>query len=93
MDNIRLEGTAYQYVTFPSGEALGGNLNIRRSKHTIKSPQRYDPGFRADREWKSDNLASIVYMIKYEDFNSNVDTNDILSLMDELYSEEYMYDP
>ena len=56
---------------------------MRRSERIRNSPQRYNPGFGAAREWKNDAVASIVYMIQYEDFNSNVDTDDILSLLAE----------
>ena len=78
MDNVCPKGDENQYVTSPSGEALGRNFNVRRSKHIRNSPQRYNPGFRDAREWKNDAVASIVYMIQYMDFDSNVDTDDIL---------------
>ena len=83
MYNVCPERTEYQYVTSPSGEALGRNVNVRRSKIIINSPQRYNPGFGDAREWKNDAVASIVYMIQYMDFDSNVDTDDILLLLDE----------
>ena len=83
MDNGCPEGTEDQYVTSPSGEALGRNVNVRRSKRIINSPQRYNPGFGAAREWKNDAVASIVYMIQDRDLYSNVDTDDILSLLAE----------
>ena len=41
MDNVRPEGTEDQYVTSPSGEALGRNVHVRRSELIINSPQRY----------------------------------------------------
>ena len=44
MDKGRPEGTEYQPVTSTSGEALETNFRVVRSKHTIKYPQRYDPG-------------------------------------------------
>ena len=50
MENVYPEGTEYQYVTYPSGEALGRNFNVRRSVRIRKSPQRYNPDFGADRE-------------------------------------------
>ena len=83
MDNLCPEGTEDQYVTSPSGEALGRNFNVRRSKRIRNSPQRYDPGFGAARERKKDAVASIVYMIQDRDLNSNVVTDDILSLLAE----------
>ena len=56
---------------------------MRRSKRIIKYPQRYDPGCRGAREWKNDAVAIIVYMIQDGDLNTNVDTDDILILLDE----------
>ena len=43
-------GTEEQYVTSPSGESLGSNIHMRRSKRIRKSPQRYDPVFGVARE-------------------------------------------
>ena len=83
MDNVCPDGNENQYVTSPSGEALGRNVNVRRSKRIRNSPQRCNPGFGAAREWKNDDVASIVYMIQYRDFDSNVDTDQILSLLAE----------
>ena len=59
---------------------------MRRSERIRKSPQRYNPGFGAAREWKNAAVASIVYMIQYRDLNSNVYTDDILSLLAEWYT-------
>ena len=81
MDNVCPDENENQYVTSPSGEALGRNVNVRRYKRIRKSPQRYNPDFGAAREWKNDAVASIVYMIQDRDFDSNVDTDDILSLL------------
>ena len=64
MENVCPDGTNDQYVTSPSGEALGRNVNVRRSKCIINSPQQYNPGFGAVREWNNDAVASIVYMIQ-----------------------------
>ena len=83
MYNVCPEGTEYQYVTSPSGESLGRNGNVRRSKRVRNSPQRYNPVFGAARNWKNDAVASIVCMIQDRDLNSNVDTYDILSLLAE----------
>ena len=90
MDHVCPEGTEYQYVTSPGGEALGINVHVSRSKRIRNSPQRYNPGFGAAREWKNDVVASIVYMIQYRDLNSYVDTDDILSLMDDWDAEDCM---
>ena len=46
-----------------------------------KYPHQYDPGFGTAREWKNSDVASILYMIKYGDINSNIDTDDILLLL------------
>ena len=83
MDNVCPYGNKNQYVTSPSGEALGRNVNVRRSERIRNSPQRYNPGFGVAREWKNDAVASIVYMIQNRDIDSNVDTDDILSLLSE----------
>ena len=93
MENVCLEGTEDQYFTSPNGEALIRNVHVRRSERIRNSPQRYNPGFGADREWKNDAVASIVYMIQDRDFNGNVDTDDILSLMAEWYAEDCMDTP
>ena len=66
---------------------------MRRSERIRNSPQRYNPGFGAAREWKNDNVASIVYMIQDRDFDSNVDTDDILSLLDEWDAADCMDTP
>ena len=81
MDNVCPDGNENQYITSPSGEALGSNFHMSRSERIRNSPQRYNPGFGAAREWKNDAVASIVYMIQDRDLNSNVDTDDILSLL------------
>ena len=90
MDNVFPDGNENQYVTSTSGEALGRNVNVRRSERIRNSPQRYNPGFGATREWKNDTVASIVYMIKDRYFDSNVDTYDILSLLAEWEAEYFM---
>ena len=66
---------------------------MRRSKRIRNSPQRYNPRFGAARKWKNDDVASIVYMIQDRDFNSNVDIDDILSLLAELDAEYCMDTP
>ena len=83
MDNVCPEGNENQYVTSPSGEALGRNVNVRRSERIRNFPLRFNPGFGAAREWKNDAVVSIVYMIQDKGFDSNVDTDDILSLLAE----------
>ena len=93
MNNVRPKGTEDQSITSPSGEYLVRNVHVRRSERIINSPQRYNPGFGAAREWKNDTVASIVYMIQDRDLNSNVDTDNILLLLDELYAEDYIDKP
>ena len=90
MENVRPEGTEGQPVTSPSGEALGRNVYVRRSKCIRKSPQWYGTGFGSTRECKSDTVASIVYMIQYGNLNRNVDMDDILFLLAEWDSEDCM---
>ena len=93
MENVCPDGNENQYVTSPCGEALGRNVNVRRSECISNSPQRYNPGFGAAREWKNDAVASIVYMIQDRDLYSNVDTDDILPLLADLDAEDCMYTP
>ena len=93
MDNVNPEGTKAQYVTSPSGEALGRNLHVRRSERIIKYPQRYNPVFGTDREWNNDDVASIVYIIQDGDLNRNVDMDDILLLLVEWDAEDCMDTP
>ena len=81
MENVRPEGTEGQSFTSPSGEALEINVHVRRYKCIGNSPQRYNLEFGAAREWRNDDVASIVYMIQDGGFNINVDTDDILSLL------------
>ena len=68
-------------------------LPISRRVKCRNSPQRYNPGFGAAREWKNDVVASIVYMIQDRDFDSNVDTDNILSLLAEWDAEDCMDTP
>ena len=93
MDNMCPYRNENQYVTFPSGEALGRNVNVRRSERIRNSPQRYNPIFGASREWKNNDVASIVYMIQDRDFDINVDTDDILLLLAEWDAEDCMDTP
>ena len=93
MDNVRPGGTEDQYVTSPSGEALGRNFHVRPSKCFIKASQRYNPVFGSAKERKNDAVASILYMIQGVDLNSNVYTDDILSLMAEWDAEDCMDTP
>ena len=83
MDNVCPDGNENQYITSPSGEFWGRNVNVRHSERIRNFPQRYNPGFGAAREWKNDAVACIVYMIQERDFYSNIDTDDILSLLAE----------
>ena len=93
MDNVCPEGNEDQYVTSPRVEALGSNVHLRRSKRIRNSPQRYNPGFGAAREWKNDAVASIVYMIQDSYLNINVDTDDVLSLLADWDAEDFMDTP
>ena len=90
---MRPKGTEDQYVTSPNGEFLGRNVHVRRSERIRNSPQRYNPGFGAAREWNNNAVASIVYMIQDRDPNSHVDTDDILSLLAEWDAEDCMDTP
>ena len=63
---------------------------MRRSKLIRNSPQWYNQGFGAAREWNNNDVASIVYIIQDRDLNSNVDTDDILSLLAKWDAEDCM---
>ena len=93
MDNMCPDGNENQYVTSPSGEALGRNVNVRRSERIRNYPQRYNPRFGAAREWNNNDVASTVYMIQDRDYDSNIDTDDILSLLAEWDKEVCMDTP
>ena len=93
MYNVRPDGTEDQYITYPRGESLGRNVHVRRSERMIKSSQQYEPGFGAAREWKNDDVSSIVYMIQGGDLNGNVDTDEILLLLAEWDVEDCMDAP
>ena len=54
-------------------------------------PQRFNPKFGAATEWKNNAVASIVNMIQYGYFDSNVDTDYILSLLAEWDAERESY--
>ena len=49
MDNVCTDGNENQYVTSPSGEALGRNVNVRLSERIRNLPQQYHRGFGAAR--------------------------------------------
>ena len=66
---------------------------MRCSERIRNSPQRYKPGFGADREWKNDAIASIICMIQDRSINSNVDKDDILLLLAEWDAEDFMDTP
>ena len=70
-----------------------GDAHVRRTECIRKSPWRYDPGFGASREWNNESVASIIYMIQDGDINSNVNMDDILSLMSEWDAEYFMDAP
>ena len=93
MENVRPEGTEYQYVTSPSGETLERNNHVRRSERIRKSTHRYEPVFGAAIEWKNYAVTSIVYMIEDGYLNSNVDTEYILSFLYEWYAEYFIDAP
>ena len=48
-DNVCSDENENQYVTSPSSEALGRNVNVRRSKRIRNSPQQYNLVFGAAR--------------------------------------------
>ena len=93
MYNVRIEGTKYQSVTYPSWGAFSRNVHVRSSKHIIKSPKQYNPGFGAKIEWTSDTVTSLVYMIQYGYYDKNLDMDDILTFLVNCCAEYCMYVP
>ena len=93
MDNVCPDVDENQFVTSPSKEALGRNVNVKRSERIRNYPQRYNPGFGAAREWKNEAVARIVYMIQDRDFYGNVNTDNILSLLADRDAEDCMDTP
>ena len=91
MVNQRPEGTEYQSGTSPSGEYLGRNFHVRRSKCIRKYPQQYDPGFGSARECNNDSVESIFNMTQDRGLNRSIDTYDILPLLYE-WDAEYCMD-
>ena len=63
---------------------------VRLLKCIRKYPQWFDPGFWYEREWKSLSVVSLVYIIRYYDYDSNLDTDEIRSLIADCYAEYYM---
>ena len=66
---------------------------MRSSNRIRKYPQRYDPGFGASRDWENGSVTSLVYMICDGVYDTNVDTNNILYLLAEWYSEYFIDTP
>ena len=84
MENLRPEGIEYEYVTSPSEEDLVRNVYVRLSNPIRKSPQRYDPGFGAGKEWNIDAFSRSLYIICDGYCNINVDKDKVLPLLTEL---------
>ena len=78
MDNGCLEINEVQYVTSPSGESFGSNVQMRHLKHIRKSLQRYEPVCSYKREWKSDCVASLVCIIQSGDYYVAIDRDAII---------------
>ena len=66
---------------------------MRRYERIRNSPRWYNSGFGTAREWKNESVANIVYMTQDRDFDNNVDTDDILSLLAEWDAEDCMDTP
>ena len=66
---------------------------MRHSKRIRKSPQPYEPGVEATKQWKNDDVAIIFYMIQDWYLNSNVYTDEILSLLSEWDAKYFMNAP
>ena len=60
------------------------------SERIRKYSQRYEPGFGAAIQWSSGYVENLFYMICDEDYNINVDTEEILLLLSDLYEKYCM---
>ena len=49
--------------------------------------QCFDTVVGAEREWNSDDDSNLVYMLRYEYSDNNVDTDEILCLLSDWYAE------
>ena len=55
-----------------------------------KLPHCFRPGFGFTREWKSDTVVILFYMIQYGVHDRKLDIDQILYLMADWYAEDYM---
>ena len=93
MDNGCSEGTQERSVTSPKGEALGRDVHTRHSECNKEKPQRFDPGSGDAREWNNDTVAILVLIIQSRYYVSNIDIDEIISLLDDLGAKYCMYNP
>ena len=52
---------------------MGRYVYVRRYKCNIKIPQKSDPVLGDTREWKSDYVDTLLFMIRYGGHDRNVD--------------------
>ena len=70
MENECSEGTEEQYFKYPSEESLVRDVHVRHSNSIRKYAQHLDPGYGVTIECKSENVASLVGIIHYGNYDS-----------------------
>ena len=70
MENERYEGTEEQYFKSPSEESLVRDFHVRNYNHIRKYPQQFDTGCGVTRDCRSDDVASLVGIIHYGNYDS-----------------------
>ena len=92
VDNLSPEGTKDQSARSPIA-IFKRDVHVSHSECNSKTTQRFDPLFGSEIEWKSDTVASLKYIIHYGDYDGNVDTYKIRSLISDWDSEDCMDTP
>ena len=69
------------------------DVYVRYSQRIRKSPQWFDPFWGATRQWNSDVVSSLFYMIRNGSYSTNVVTDNILLLLVEWDVEDCMDSP
>ena len=68
-------------------------FHVKLSEIIGKSLQKFDPDFGAARQYNSDTLDSLVYMIQDGYYDSNIDTENIIDLLADQDPEDFMDTP
>ena len=93
MENERYEGTEEQYFKSPSEEFLVRDVHVRHYNHHRKYPQQFDPGCGFTRDFRNDDVDSLVGMIHYGNYEINTDMDKILYLLGDWDVEDCISSP